>query len=319
MLDDADQPDLVPPLLPDRTEARRLFWAIRLVAGFFGMQLKAGLIIGFFAGIWAAIHGVDAAHLKYATTHPSTPMYVISALVEFLVLLVALFASMGFRPRPVGLRWAGAERSLLLLSPLVALMVALILVEPGASFGGAVSSPLLGSAVLFAGLVGMTEELVFRGILMGLLGGSRAPMLAVFGSATLFAVAHLPSSHSMYKVWFIFGLFGVPFALVYLRTGSILGLAIVHAAWDAVLMASAGTGSASAAVQPTIGVVGWVLPGVVAAGYLTWYGIGEGWVQVLRELPERFERSDVDWDALAEDDVLNPWITAQLQQAASSM
>jgi membrane protease YdiL (CAAX protease family) len=308
----------VPDLLPACRDAIRVRWAGSLVVGFFVYSLKVGVVIGVPVGIWAAAHGMRPDELREQLTGPTPLAFTVMALCELLLCCIALFASTGFWPRPVGLRWQGAGRSIVLLAPLMALLAYLVAADPTVSVRAALESELLPLVIVLCLLIGLTEELVFRGLLVGILGGSRLPVFAALVSGALFGLVHVVAldANSALIAWSIFGLFGVPFALVYLRTGSILGIALLHAGWDTVIIASRGIeqpANQAAAVDPSA----LALPGIVAVAYVTWFWFTQ---PVRAAIPNpvraRRERSRVDWDALADDDFVHPWVAAQLRGAA---
>ncbi|MCW2927070.1 MAG: hypothetical protein JWM86_1038, partial [Thermoleophilia bacterium] len=237
----SDHVEHVPPL-GDEKPWVRIAWAVAIVAGFFLIQTRAGVIIGFLVGIGGAMRGMSSDEVVALLSGDGAgSLYLISA-IEFATLLSALVYAIGSGARDVGLRWDGFSRSMRLLAPLIVVLVALLWLDPGVSLQRALGSPTLGPALLLAVLVGITEEVVFRGLVIGALGGSRTPDLAVLISALLFGAVHVagPDGHVRENwgivVATIIGLFGVPFAVVYLRSGSILGLMLVHAAWDAMIL-----------------------------------------------------------------------------------
>jgi membrane protease YdiL (CAAX protease family) len=89
---------------------------------------------------------------------------------------------------------------------------------------------LAGNLVYYFGLVGLTEELLFRGVIYRLLEDWKGVRWAIWGSSFGFLL------------WHIFGqgplaggsalLIGLLFALIRWRAGGIVGLIILHALWD---------------------------------------------------------------------------------------
>jgi membrane protease YdiL (CAAX protease family) len=78
---------------------------------------------------------------------------------------------------------------------------------------------LAGYAILY-GAIAYSEELVFRGALLGLLGRWSGPWLAVVLSSALFAAVHVAASITWTRLLGVF-LFGLLLALLRLRTGSL--------------------------------------------------------------------------------------------------
>lgn len=318
MLDRAPRfPHAVVPALEEGGAGRRTWLAVRIVIGFLLLQLAIGIVVGVGMGIVLVVRGATSMERLTAQLGELSPiMLSMLALIELGVLAFALLRASGHGLDRVGLTWDGADRSLVQLAPLLVVLGVVFWLDPGVSMQAALESPVLPLVIVFACLVGLTEELVFRGLLVGVLGGSSAPLLAVLGSATLFAVVHFAAptgdlhANPLLVMFTIFALFGVPFAVVYLRSGSIVVLAIAHAGWDVLVLASQGLESPASSG----GALEWLVPGAVAAAYGTWFIATSE--QGLR-MPRLPERSSVDWDELAEDDILNPWVQAQLRRAAA--
>ena len=89
---------------------------------------------------------------------------------------------------------------------------------------------LLGSLVYYFGLVGLVEELLFRGLIYRLLEDWRGTRWAIWGSSIGFGLWHV------FGQGLLLGAAGVAigllFALLRWRAGGILGLIILHALWD---------------------------------------------------------------------------------------
>jgi len=107
---------------------------------------------------------------------------------------------------------------------LVAGLVFMFVAQPPeglADIGLSVLSP-----ILFYLAVALAEEIWFRGLIFKALYDWRGAILAIFGSAILFGLMHVPM-HG--KEGFLFSLsIGLPYAVVRLKTGNILGLAVIH-------------------------------------------------------------------------------------------
>lgn len=80
--------------------------------------------------------------------------------------------------------------------------------------------------VLFYLVVAMAEEAWFRGLIFKALYDWRGALLAVFGSAILFGLMHIPT-HGWQGLLFSLSI-GLPYAIVRLKTDNILGLIVVH-------------------------------------------------------------------------------------------
>ncbi len=136
----------------------------------------------------------------------------------------------------VGLRMRGAITSLLLSIPLVAL--GMLDASPQHLPGVATTAAL----VLWGVMIGLTEELYGRGLLVTLLGGRRRAELAIIGSAIGFAYLHLPTYTSSYGLRYALlrstasAAFSASGAVIRLRSGSIVGLVAFHAIDDTRMM-----------------------------------------------------------------------------------
>jgi len=87
-------------------------------------------------------------------------------------------------------------------------------------------SLMIWSPVLFYLAVALAEETWFRGLMFKALYDWRGTLPAVFGSAILFGLMHVPT-HGWEGLLFSLSI-GLPYAVVRLKTGNILGLVIVH-------------------------------------------------------------------------------------------
>lgn len=82
------------------------------------------------------------------------------------------------------------------------------------------------SPVLFYLVVALAEETWFRGLIFKALYDWRGALLAVFGSAILFGLMHVPV-HGWEGLRFSLSI-GIPYAVVRLKTDNILGLIVIH-------------------------------------------------------------------------------------------
>ncbi len=90
---------------------------------------------------------------------------------------------------------------------------------------------LLWDAFFYLALVGLVEELLFRGLVFRALQGWLGPAAAIFGSALAFAIWHVGWAGPLIAAHFLIGAF---WGLVRWRAGGILGLIIVHGLDDLV-------------------------------------------------------------------------------------
>jgi membrane protease YdiL (CAAX protease family) len=88
---------------------------------------------------------------------------------------------------------------------------------------------LLGSLVYYFGLVGLVEELLFRGLIYRLLEDWRGARWAIWGSSFGFLLWHVFGQGPLVGLaTFVIGLL---FALIRWRAGGILGLIVLHGLW----------------------------------------------------------------------------------------
>lgn len=87
-----------------------------------------------------------------------------------------------------------------------------------------------GLAAFYLGAVGVTEELLFRGLVYRALEDWRGLRAAIWGSSLAFGLFHLPSQGWLGLLGT--GLIGLVFAVIRWRAGGIAGLIIVHGLID---------------------------------------------------------------------------------------
>ena len=104
----------------------------------------------------------------------------------------------------------------------------------------------------YFGLVGLVEELLFRGLLYRALEDWRGTGWAIFGSSIGFMLWHIFGQGPLIGITTL--VIGLAFALLRWRAGGILGLVILHALWDleTVLLVSADTVSNGIQTRPEI-------------------------------------------------------------------
>jgi membrane protease YdiL (CAAX protease family) len=149
-------------------------------------------------------------------------------LLTLVVVLVAWLAGLG----NIGLRVRGAQTSLILSVPLVGLG----LLDGMPSHYPDLST--IAAVAVWGVLIGLTEEMYGRGLLITLLGGRRHAALAIIGSAIGFAYLHVPGYAQTYGWRYALlrstasAAFSASGAVIRLRSGSILGLVAFHALDD---------------------------------------------------------------------------------------
>jgi len=120
-----------------------------------------------------------------------------------------------------------------------------------------------GNVAYYFALVGLTEELLFRGLIYTTLESWRGARWAVWGSSLGFLLWHI------FGQGIIIGLttfvIGLAFALFRLRLGGIIGLIILHALWDlqAVLQIGGSNSEILQQLYPKISHPGWLRLGTI--------------------------------------------------------
>jgi membrane protease YdiL (CAAX protease family) len=164
---------------------------------------------------------------------------------------------------PLGFCWAGAGVSLALSVPMVLLELL------GFQLGAPPSVERLALNLTLGLVVACAEEGFGRGLLVTVLGGGRHAALAVLGSSVLFAYLHLPA------YWGVYGLgeatlrcawsaaFSATFALIRLRSGSLVGPIAFHVVDDVRnLFAARGVSSGDGGVDAKPLIVGCVVAAI---------------------------------------------------------
>jgi membrane protease YdiL (CAAX protease family) len=107
-----------------------------------------------------------------------------------------------------------------------------------------------GDVLFYVGLVGVSEELLFRGLIYHALEVERGTRLAIWGSTLAFALDHVPSQGPLGGLGMI--IIGGLFAAIRWRAGGILGLIFVHGAIDIAASYMLPSLNASQLVRPAI-------------------------------------------------------------------
>ncbi len=220
------------------------------------------------AGVYIAIMGLGMAlmHHGFGYRYGAPDMFRVIGPVEVVLTLWTLWAlrrlggaaEAGFGPlRPRALPWL-----LVLGLPVIVVLGSLAghLARSAGALDGERWTRLAGAAAT-TGLVGFSEEAMFRGVLLHgawrTRGLFRAMLLSAAGFALLHAVNVLGGSPPgavavQLAVTFLFGLTFAPLAV---RLGSLWPLVVLHAAWDFGLFAHEILGvapPAAAALQPLL-------------------------------------------------------------------
>jgi membrane protease YdiL (CAAX protease family) len=89
---------------------------------------------------------------------------------------------------------------------------------------------LIGQVLYYIGVVGLVEELLFRGLIYRALEEWRGVGWAIWGSSFGFLLWHVFGQGLLIGVTTFF--IGIIFALLRWRAGGILGLIVIHGIWD---------------------------------------------------------------------------------------
>ncbi|MEO6867241.1 MAG: CPBP family intramembrane glutamic endopeptidase [Gaiellales bacterium] len=251
----------------------RLLRAVGYVALFLLVQIIAGVLLDALGFSPNDVSGTDV-HLRDV---------LVLGMLELLVLAGAvLFTHLrgGVRGLGVELRGARQARGWWQLAPsgllVIAPSFAFALADDPSTVITRTSVATLAAFVGLAVLIGITEELWFRGLVMASLDPQRSPWLAVFGSAILFGLPHLLSSNAgvtaatALNAAAVTLAIAIPFACVRVASRAIVPMIGWHAAIDA--WAFLHTSSITAEGTPDISdaSVALVVPALVAAGYILW-------------------------------------------------
>jgi membrane protease YdiL (CAAX protease family) len=174
-----------------------------------------------------------------------------------------------------GLRRGHARRATLLALPLAAINLIAWLSPAG---DGAQLHPLhtVAAFIVVALAIGIGEELVYRGAIMAACDVTRYPTRAVACSALIFGWFHVidgwhvaTDATTLVNALQATLLIGVPFALVRVRTGSLWGLVVGHAAYDFVALLDTGRPGAPASSMALV--TSTVIAAMTCALYVWWY------------------------------------------------
>jgi membrane protease YdiL (CAAX protease family) len=111
---------------------------------------------------------------------------------------------------------------------------------------------LTGQVLFYVGVVGLVEELLFRGLIFRALEEWRGMRWAIWGSSFGFLLWHVFGQGILIGVTTFF--IGIIFALIRWRAGGILGLIFIHGLWDlqALLLIAESNAASLARGRPEI-------------------------------------------------------------------
>jgi membrane protease YdiL (CAAX protease family) len=264
------------PALVEGSAQRRVARAVAVVLGVFAIQAVIGVVGGVLIAIALLSAGGSPTGLEQGLVDLDSPaMHRLLLATEGILLLVCIVVGRRVGWSRTGVRLAGARRSAALLLPLLLVLPLSFALDPAVTVGDVFTRAPLGFVVPFSILVGLVEEFVFRGLLVGMLGGSRAPWFAALWSAGLFGGVHVLGADGMVTgstvvlALAITMMLGIPFALVYLRTGSIAGPIAVHAVWDIAAISAQGLTPPTVRLVDGLATLG--LAAVVGGAYAAWF------------------------------------------------
>lgn len=236
--------------------------AVGLILFYFALQMAVGFVANIAADVGIAIGHGDADLLADSSALRSalTIVVVVGAALPTLWLAHRLWPArwhhaqppgLGF-VRPVGVVWITLAVVLGFVLPLAAGRLTELLAQGHAvpqdvkQLGASADTAWrLALAVVVVTLGPITEELLFRGLLLSALLRRMRPFAAVLVSALVFAAAHLPDLHWLWYGVPNLALLGIAFAWLRLRSGSLWPAIIAHACNNLLVMATlfaGGTG-----------------------------------------------------------------------------
>ncbi len=165
----------------------------------------------------------------------------ISAIASVVVLIAGIHLMTGWRR--LGLTMRGSWKCTAIASPFLVAGLLQYIAAAANSLPDLApeSAARLVAMMLFGALmIGLSEELMVRGVLFDLLDGAREPLFAVVVSALLFGLGHIsnflvngqPLSITLGQVGYATGL-GLAFAVARSASGTLVPLVLIHALFDA--------------------------------------------------------------------------------------
>ncbi|MDO4280953.1 MAG: type II CAAX endopeptidase family protein [Peptococcaceae bacterium] len=138
------------------------------------------------------------------------------------------------RLSPQGLQWRWLVVALLM--PLVVIRLAMVVGGSWVLSDVDVAQTLTAAIFYYGMAAGIVEELVFRGVIMGVLAACFGRAVAILAPSLLFGVVHVIGSGlgviDGLQVVVAGSLVGILFSLIALATGSVWNSAIVHGVWN---------------------------------------------------------------------------------------
>lgn len=215
------------------------------------------------AGMWLSLHG-------FGFVYGDPEM--VQVLLPFEVVLAVL--AVGAARSVPGVWSCGFDRinwsGLVCVVPFAAVQVAMALI-----LGGKISAEGLGLTAMIVvtmGLVGVSEEVMFRGIILRGLLARMGPGRAILLSSAAFSAMHsinlaagLSPVAVASQMMFTFA-FGLAFAGLAFRINSLVPLIVLHALWDMLLFLGAKFGT-QFGILPHI-----VMPMMMVTAAALWFG-----------------------------------------------
>lgn len=288
-----DTVTLAAPIIPDAPQTRislvrriMLHWVVRLLITWFGFGILTGALVA----------GLEALSIDISPAVSTGVLAVCSLLTVFLVTLLIERrnpTTIGLNVRRFGIDWLkGAGVGTAYLCACVGILALL----GGYRISGVVFAwRTLAGGLLLHMLVGVFEEILFRGILFRLLEEGLGSGIALAITASFFGISHLSNPHA--TVWSASAIAleaGVLLGAVYMATRSLWFAMGLHTAWnflqgDLFGITVSGNGTANSLFTPRIEGNPWLTGGTfgIEASVITVaLGLGLGiyfMVQALRQ------------------------------------
>ena len=204
------------------------------------------IIIG--TGMYVSYHILGA---KYSTPEMFNYFWITEIILSILVVFVTFKY---FSLEEVGLSKRVNKKQLLWILPSTLIIVLIIVGEITSITQNGLDESQIKSLMLIGGttiLVGFSEELMFRGIILNTALKNYGKLKAIFISSLAFGLLHTVnvlaglSFSQMIFQFVLTSIFGLLFALIYIRINNILPLMVFHFLWDFSLISETITGYTS--------------------------------------------------------------------------
>lgn len=242
-----------------------------ILAVFLGSNIVAGMAA---MGVASAL-GTEIGDV----TKLNEPSHVFVFLGVELALIAGVFIAawyLGVTRQQLSIAGGSWKRSLLLTCPLLVFaFLPLVAATIDSSQAQHATLKMAGLFVVLSITIGCAEELLFRGLVIPLLGGRADRLFAVIASSVLFGLVHIlpfwgKPIEEYYNALQVMLAFGIPFACIVLVTKSLVGPIVFHALNDAVALSLIG-GRELPSIPPAEMFTGLVITSIIAGSYLLWF------------------------------------------------